>query len=331
MQTLILDTKGIVGRRPLAARVSRWPYFRCALTAAALVSIVVVPTKGQISGPQDELKAQDQENAAPARRVVVVRNGDLDGLVSSLLRGKDVAQFQFESILKMRVEMIAHRCALTETQMSKLLVAGRGDIKHFFDRVEEISADLDGDADDRNEFRQFLKEVWPPRVDSRRDVFGEGSIFSKVFKTTLTAEQSALFEKVPRDRALARHQATIAWVASKLETLLELSPDEQRQLEVFLREHTRPPRYFAEHDDYPALFQASKLDYYGVLFQASKLPENKLRSVVSERHWAKLSNDIAESKRLLPILQYGGFVPENDVAAVPESSDRPRPPTKKRG
>jgi len=330
MQTLMLEMKVFIGRRPLAARFGRRPHLRCLFIAATLVSIAVMPARGQVSGAQEELEALNHEKAVPARQVMV-RKDDFDRLASSLLRGKDAAKLQFESIWKMRVEKISRRCALTETQMSKLLVAGHGDIKHFFDRVEEARAGLDGDADERNEFRQFLKEVWPPRVDSRGDVFGEGSLFSKVFKTTLTAEQFALFEKVPEDGSLARHRATVAWVASKLETFLKLRPDERRQLEVLLLEHTRARRYLVEHDDYPALFQMSKLDYYGVLFQASKVPESKLKSVLSERHWAKLSNDIAESKRLLPILQYGGFVPENDVAAVPESSNRPGPLKKKRG
>lgn len=54
-------------------------------------------------------------------------------------------------------------------------------------------------------------------------------------------------------------------------------------------------------------------------------------SLLRGKEAAQLQGDIAESKRPLPILQYGGFVPENDVAAGPESTDRPGSPKKKRG
>ena len=175
------------------------------------------PRRDKSPNARAEREGQNQQKAVPAPRVMV-RKDDFDRLASSLLRSKEAAQLHFESILQMRVDMIARRCALTEIQMRKLIVAGRGDIKHFFDQAEAMTANLDGDGEDRSEFRQFLKEVWPPRVDSKGDIFGEDSIFSKVFKTTVTADQSAVFEKVPGDRSLARHQATIAWVASRLKT-----------------------------------------------------------------------------------------------------------------
>ena len=121
--------------------------------------------------------------------------------VFSLLGGIDAARVRLESILTARVEKIARQCALTQVQKKKLLLAGRGDIKRMLDRVAEIRARLEGDANDRTRLLALLDELGPPRVDSSGDPFGEGSIYSKALKKTLTAEQSARYEKVAHDGA----------------------------------------------------------------------------------------------------------------------------------
>jgi hypothetical protein len=272
--------------------------------------LCAVGATGRLARAQDEDEPKPQVNAEPPRPIMV-RDDEFDRWVFSLVGGKDAARLRLESILTTRVEKIARQCALTELQKRKLLLAGRGDIKRLFDRVEEMRAKLDGDANDPAAYLQFIEELRPLRFDSSGDVFGDGSIFSKTFKTTLTAIQSAQYEKVARDGALSRHRATTRWVVATLDTILELSSVQHGQLEALLVEQTRPPRYFGEYD------------YYGVLYQASKLPETKIKSILSDRQWAQLSKHIAESKRLLPTLKAGGFIPDDDVAAAAGSNDDP--------
>jgi hypothetical protein len=275
-----------------------------------LATALVVTAMARATRAQVEVEPKPEENAAPRGRTVG-RDEDFDRWVFSLVGGTDAARLRLETILATRVEKIARRCALTEVQKKKLLVAGRGDIKRLFDRVDELRANLKGDADDQKKLMEFLAEMRVQRIDASGDVFGEGSIFAKAFKTTLTAVQSAQYEKVTREGALGRHRATIGWVVATLDSVLELNPAQHGQLEALLMEQTRPPRYFGEYD------------YYGVLFQASKLPETRFKSILSDRQWAKLSMQIVESKRLLPTLKARGFIPDDDVAAAPGSVDQP--------
>ena len=93
--------------------------------------------------------------------------------------------------------------------------------------------------------------------------------------------------------------------------MLGLSAEQHRQLEALLIEVTRPPRYFGAYD------------YYGILFQASQRSEARFKSICGDAQWAKLSPHIAESKRLLPILREGGFIPDDDMAAAPGSAAKP--------
>jgi hypothetical protein len=271
--------------------------------------VLVIAALEQSTHAQVEVAPKQLEDVLPADRDMI-REEDFDRWFFSLLGGKDAARLQLESSLAARVEKIARQCDLTEVQKRKLLLAGRGDIKRLFDLEDEMRKRLYRKADFRAKMRETGGELRPLRIESA-DVFGEGSIFEKTFKSALTPLQFAQYEKAARDGAASRHRATIRWAVATLDTILELSAEAHRQLEALLVEQTRPPRYFGEYD------------YYGVLFQASKIHESRFRSILSERQWAKLSKHIAESKRLLPTLKAGGFIPDDDVAAATGPVDRP--------
>jgi hypothetical protein len=272
--------------------------------------VCAIAAMGRPARAQVVIEPQNQEKAAPQFHVLI-HDKDFDKWFFNSLGGKDAARLRLESNLATRVEKIAGQCELTKVQKKKLLLAGRGDIKRWFDRVEEMGIKLDSDTDDQKRFWDLLEELRPLRLDSTGDVFGAGSLFAKTLKTTLTDEQKARSGRAARDGALSRHRATTRWVVATLDTILELSSVQHGQLEALLVEQTRPPRYFGEYD------------YYGVLYQASKLPETKIKSILNDRQWAQLSKHIAESKRLLPTLKAGGFIPDDDVAAAPGSNDDP--------
>ena len=136
------------------------------------------------------------------------------------------------------------------------------------------------------------------------DCFGDGSLFSKVLKSTLTPEQAAVREKTARDAAIAQHKATIRWAIGSMEPWLQLSPEQHEELERLLCAKTKPPRKFGAYD------------YYGLIFQASKLPEKEFKSIFSDGQWQKIEQQIAEARRLEKTLRVGGYLPDDDVADV---------------
>ena len=84
-----------------------------------------------------------------------------------------------DRVLLTRVKTVARTHKLTDPQRAKLLLAGRGDIKRFFDGVE----------DKRNEFETArqnfkagflaLRNLDPLTRIYRQGPFGDGSLFSK--------------------------------------------------------------------------------------------------------------------------------------------------------
>jgi hypothetical protein len=216
------------------------------------------------------------------------------------------AHRRLETRLKSRIEQIDRSCKLTAEQRNKLNVAGRGDIRRFFARIGEFKAELARVVPgvEVGALRaHLLQEVAEYRETvTETDCFGEGSLFSKVLKSTLTPTQAALREKSARDASIAQHRATIRWAISSLETWLQLSPEQHEKLEGLLSARTRPPRKFGAYD------------YYGLMFQASKLSEKEFKSIFSDSQWQKVEQQLAEARRLEKALRVGGFLPEDDVA-----------------
>jgi hypothetical protein len=110
-----------------------------------------------------------------------------------------------------RVEIVDRICRLTDAQKSKLRLAGRGDIKRFFDRIEALQRKCqptDAVHDDDPSDLQIcgtgsLLNASAIRPARTLGLFEQGSLFSKTLKTLLTEGQAAAFET----SALRLHEA----------------------------------------------------------------------------------------------------------------------------
>lgn len=124
-------------------------------------------------------------------------------------------------------------CRLTERQKEKLLLAGRGDIQRFFDRIEGLRRKaLAADDDVTDAFLQQLRQ----EAESLRDVvrsnpFDRGSLFAKTRAHTLTADQAARLAKFAANERL---------------TEVRLSPNAQSTDEI--REVRFPATAFGDSD-----------------------------------------------------------------------------------
>jgi hypothetical protein len=86
---------------------------------------------------------------------------------------------RLDEILKTKVKLATLVHHLTELQRAKLQLAGRGDIKRFFDRVEDRRRDFEKD---RQSFRTgfaALQRLQPLAQVYRDGPFGDGSLFAK--------------------------------------------------------------------------------------------------------------------------------------------------------
>ena len=114
------------------------------LTAAALAGDR--RRLGQAARAQDD----DDEEEVPAQAVVnmngfIINDAQFDQWVFGNMgvANAGVARNKLDSLLTLNVDDLERTCGLTPVQKKKLLLAGRGDIKRFFDRIEDMRKKFD--------------------------------------------------------------------------------------------------------------------------------------------------------------------------------------------
>jgi len=224
-------------------------------------------------------------------------------------RDETARRQRLDSILRSRVEVLAKSYRLSEPQKKKLLVAGQGDIKRYFDSVEETWVKLDLAANDPIKTRETLTEIERLGRVYNSGMFKSGSIFAKTLSKTLSDEQTAKYKKEIQERHQHRFRATLSWVAGTLEQTMKLTANQRRRLEKLLIEETRAPEAFGSYD------------YYGLIFQAAKIPEAKLKPIFDDDQWQALTRQFQEVRGMENLLKIGGFLPVDGAAAERAATD----------
>jgi hypothetical protein len=281
------------------------------LTAAALLAIV--GTAGPSASAQDD----EDEDEAPAPVAVKRANGlvmndvQFDQWVfgNMGMANASVARNKLESLLTLNVDDVDRTCDLTPVQRKKLLLAGRGDMKRFFDRVEEVRKKYSKDRNVQNQFAQVWQEIQPLRNVFNSGFFGEESIYTKAIKATLTPEQVERHEKVVRDRLLYRYWARVDLAMEMLNNEVGFTDDQRQHLVKLLHDETKPPRKLGQND------------YYVVLYQLSRIPEAKIKPVFEDFQWKYLKRQLDQGRGMEMFLKQNGFLA--DEAPDAKAASRP--------
>ena len=214
--------------------------------------------------------------------------------------GAGVARNKLDSALALRVDDVDRICGVTEVQKKKLQLAGRGDIKRFFDRVEETKRRFASAKD--NQFNNIWQEIQPLQAELSSGLFGDDSFFGKTVKRTLTDEQAAHYDNVVRQRNLVRYRAMVGWCVVQLDRSVGLSDDQRVRLVELLVKETKPPKRFGQND------------YWVMLFQASKIPESEIKSIVDDVQWRILERHLRQGKAMEQWLKTSGVIEDDKPA-----------------
>jgi hypothetical protein len=87
-----------------------------------------------------------------------------------------------DKMLRAKVEDAGQEHKLTFRQRAKLRLAGRGDIKRFFDRVEESRIDFEAQRQSFRTGHPALLRLEPLARNYNVGPFGDGSLFAKTFR-----------------------------------------------------------------------------------------------------------------------------------------------------
>jgi hypothetical protein len=271
----------------------------------------VMKARGARHGDEPEETVQ----VVALRRPVMMQRAQFDALVFNYVGGADAAHHRFDSLLALRIGDVDRAGGLTEPQKKKLLVAGRGDIKRFFDNVDEAFNKINLVEDDRATPVEITRQVQPlQQTLIRSDLFDDESLFAKALNKTLDEGRLARYQKAILERSSFHFRAAIRAVVGTLGNDLGLNSEQQENLVNRLLEESRPPKRFGRND------------CWFVLHQAASLPDAKLRPIFDPTQWQMLSSQLTQSRGMGQWLKENGYDSGNKSAvASPAAVVAPAP------
>ena len=258
--------------------------------------------RGQNAPPIDDDEDMEEEAVVQPVQNFMISDDNFDMWLFGGGRNSQAARTRLESILSLEVDRLDKNCSMTDTQKKKLMLAGRGDIKRFFDKVAEKKRKFDQLKNDQNRVGEIFQEIQPLQMTFNAGIFNDGSFFAKTVKNTLNEEQTTRYAKVIRERDLFRYRARVDLVVSMLDNSVGFSAEQRKKFVLLLMEETKPPKHFGQYDTQV------------ILLQASKLPESKIKPIFDDAQWRILSRQLTQAKSMELFLKRNGFLDDDGAA-----------------
>jgi hypothetical protein len=278
------------------------------VAAFALLAALALPGAAQPRAVKQVLADDNAEDAADevvGQPVFMFADENFDQWLYQDMQNAAGARGRLDAQLTMRLDDVVASCGLNDAQREKLHLAGRGDIKRIFDRIEQLRRQFQTVKTDQNRIGEIMQAMQPIQVTLRTGTFGDTSLFAKALRNTLTTEQVDRYEGADRERRRFRYQAVVEAVVTRLDEDLVLLARQREKLVQTLLDETRPPANFGQYDPYV------------VMLQAARLPEEKLRPLFDDPQWKILKKQFDQARGLEPFLKANGFLPDSAPGAVP--------------
>jgi hypothetical protein len=283
---------------PIPRKVLRLAAFLLAIGCAGAVQAQQVP------GLDDDEDEPEAAGMVQQQNVFMMDDSNFDMWVFGGNRNGAQGRKRLDDLLSLQIELLDRECKLDEAQKKKLLLAGRGDAKRFYDRVDVLRRKFQKVKNDQNKIGEIYQEIQPLQLVLNAGPFGEGSIFAKTLPRALKPEQVTKYEEIDRERRRFRYGAKVDGFIARLDNSLGLTDEQRRKIRKVVLDETLPPRSFGQQDQQV------------VTLQVSKIPEAKLRPIFDEAQWKIVSRQLAQVKGLEFHLKSMGYVPGNAPAGV---------------
>jgi hypothetical protein len=248
-----------------------------------LVTIAIVQA---MSGIAPFVKAQERD-AAEAADLVIEREltddefeSSVDQVIDAVHNRNSPEGGRLDERLTLKLDWIQAACKISEAQKKKLQIAGRGDIKRFVDEVHALKRQYRQVKADPAELGKVQARLAELQASARADLFGDSSLFLKMLKNTLSAEQAGAYARaVDESRAFA-HQAAASQAVQVCDMAVGLNDEQRRRLTGLFELETRQMERKA-----PTELTRQLL----IILETSKLSRAKLKAIFDDRQWIVMS------------------------------------------
>lgn len=262
----------------------------------AALSMTLVVASGSVSALAED---EDQPAAqAMVQNQFEVHESNFDQWVFGSGRTATQGKQRIETLLTLNIEDVDRTCKLAEAQRKKLLLAGRGDIKRYFDEVEVVRKEFLVVRKDQEKFNQIWQKIQPLQTKLATGIYTDESFFLKTVHSTLTSEQAAAYDKAQFERRKMRYFARIDHFVAMMENNLPMRDQQRQQLIKLLQEETRIPR------------KVGTYDFYVVQYQLANIPEEKLKPLFDKQQWQSMQQQIAQGRGMEQFLRTNKILPE---------------------
>lgn len=247
--------------------------------------------------------AQNEEEDEPALAQPQVQwemqENQFDSWVFQNFPTAQAARAKLDQILVLHTEDVDRGCALTELQKRKLHLAGRGDIKKFFEEVDVVRKKFLLIRKDQNKINEIWQDISPLQMKFMSGLHGRESLFQKTLINMLNAEQRKTYEAFSSERRTFQFRAKVELVVAILENSLPLRDEQRQKLITLVVNETKPPRFNGQ------------MDYYLVMWNISKLPEAKLKPLFDNAEWKTLNQQFTQVRGMEQWFKQNGALKED--------------------
>ncbi len=247
-----------------------------AFTAVAALAVAGSRAQAQQAQPVDLPGLPDQQS------VWTIEQFDqwVDQIVEQINEQESPEGGRLDTRLTLTLDWLEASCRISENQKKKLQVAGRGDIKRFFDEMRDMKRryrQVKGDAKRFGEMQRRLAEFQTSFGD---DVFGESSLFSKMLQKTLSPQQAEMYVNARAEARSFAQRAAVDQAVRFFDIAVGFNDRQRGQLTDLLLEETRQ----LQTSEYA---QPTAVD--AVVSHAAGLSSAKLSAIFDKRQ-AKIFN-----------------------------------------
>jgi hypothetical protein len=248
----------------------------------------------------------DEVAAAPVNRAFFVLNdAQFDQWVFGDPGNSRGGRSRLDSLLSLQVDEVGRTCHVSDLDRKKLLLAGRGDIKRFFDLVEEKRRKFDKVKTDQNKVGEIYRELLPLQLALNSGLFGDGSLYAKTLKRILSSQDEVRYQNLVQEKNEFRYKARVELGVAHLEQAVGFRDEQRRKLVDLILRETRPPARFGQYD------------YYLVMYQTSQIPQEKIKPLFDEKQWQFLDRQLNQMRGMQHFLRQQGLLPAREFPAEP--------------
>lgn len=212
------------------------------------------------------------------------------------------ARLQLASAIELEIARIEQGTPLLEPQKERLRLAGQGDIKRFYDRVEQARQqfrEFEGKVDQNNISKLHMLTV-PLSQELQKGLFGPKSLFKKVVLTTVNEQQAiTMREEEKRQQRVRMENATKVFIAQmgrqipltavQRDSLLKLAMDDLKNVEA-----TGP--------------YAS----YLMTYRLSELPREKFEAILDDAQMKAFDKSLQRGRAMKATLVQQGLLDDDE-------------------